>query len=40
MKKDLIVLGEGNDQDLKSLQESFKYTEEDNEELMKKYDWI
>ena len=40
IKKELIVVGDNDNDDIKKLQDSIKYTEEDNENLMRKYPWV
>ena len=40
MKKELITVGDSENDDIKKLQDSIKYSEEDNEQLMRKYPWV
>ena len=40
MKKELITVGDTDNDDIKKLQDSIKYSEEENEQLMKKYPWV
>ena len=40
IKKELITVGDSENDDIKKLQDSIKYSEEENEQLMRKYPWV
>ena len=40
IKKELITVGDSENDDIKKLQDSIKYSEEENESLMRKYPWV